>query len=219
MLAWFDPSVVTRTSTYFDSVLMAWSRWSISVAADGSVEARPCSLVLMSAIWFIAALACLRRGAEILLDVGAQRLDALGGDVELRRQRLRRTDRNRLRRRRARAGRQRLQRGGEIVQRGFERAAVAGRAIDILKLLQNVGRLVGIAAAAGLGAQLVQHIAVDVAADAGRLRRRAEITGGDFDLVRRLGDVTRRLRVCDVRRDDRQRGLVGTQTAHRTGKG
>ncbi|MFK4701157.1 hypothetical protein ABIF42_006751 [Bradyrhizobium diazoefficiens] len=161
----------------------------------------------------------LRRGAEILLDVGAQRLNALGGDVELLRQRLRRAQRNGLRRRRTRAGRQRLQRGGELVQRGFERAAVTGRAIDTLKLLQDVGHLVGVTAAAGLGAQLVQHVAVELPADAGRHRRRAEVAGGDLDLVRRLDDVTRRLRVGDVRGDDRERGLVGTQTAHRTGEG
>jgi hypothetical protein len=119
----------------------------------------------------------------------------------------------------ARAGRQCLQRGGELVQRGFERTAVAGRAIDTLKLLQDVGHLVGVTAAAGLGAQLVQHVAVELPADAGRHRRRAEVAGGDLDLVRRLDDVTRRLRVGDVRGDDRERGLVGTQTAHRTGEG
>ncbi|MEY9127753.1 hypothetical protein ABIA09_007315 [Bradyrhizobium yuanmingense] len=93
----------------------------------------------------------LRRIAEILFDVGAQRLNALGGDVELRRERLGRPERNGLRRRRTRAGRQRLQRRGELVQRAFERAGIAGRAVDILKLLQDVGHLVGVAAAAGLG--------------------------------------------------------------------
>ena len=40
-----------------DSVLMAASRWSISVAAVGSVGFIPCSWVLSVAIWLIAALA------------------------------------------------------------------------------------------------------------------------------------------------------------------
>ena len=87
----------------------------------------------------------------------------------------------------ARAVRQRLQRRGEIVERVFQRAVAAGRAVDALQLAQDVGDLVGIAAARGFGAQLALHEQIELAVDAGDRDRRAGAAARDLDLVGRSG--------------------------------
>ena len=160
------------------------------------------------------------RHADVLLDIGAQGLDALRRRVELLRQRLRRRQHRRLRRIRAGACRQRLHRGGEIAEGVFQRAVLARRAVDVLQLAQDIGDLVGVSAAGGLGAQLRLDILIELAVDAVDAHARA-IAGaaGEFDLVDVLGDIARRLRVGDVGRDDTQRGLVGAQAGHRGGEG
>jgi hypothetical protein len=112
-----------------------------------------------------------------------------------------------------------LQRGGEVVERIFDRAVAAGGAVDALKLAQDIRDLVGIAAAGSLGAKLALHEQVELAVDAGDRDRRAGGAARDLDLVRALVDIAGRLRVGDIRRDDRQRRLVGAQTRHRSGQG
>src|ERR1700744_6075509 len=98
-------------------------------------------------------------------------------------------------------------------------SADAARALDALELAQDVVHLVGIGAARGFRAQLVLHKQIKFAIDAVDLDGRAVGTARDLDLVRVLGDITRRPRVGDVGRDDRQRRLVGAQARHRSGKG
>ena len=56
-VVWLVLSVEMRISISCDSLSIALSRWSISVAAVGSVIFNPCSCVLISAIWAIASFA------------------------------------------------------------------------------------------------------------------------------------------------------------------
>lgn len=49
--------------------------------------------------------------------------------------------------------------------------------------------MVGVASASGLRKELVLHVAIELAADAGGDNRGSEVAGRDFDLVRRLGNV------------------------------
>ncbi len=160
-----------------------------------------------------------RRIADVLIDIGAQRLDALRGRIQLLGQRLRRRQRDALGGLVAGIRRQRLQRGGEVAERRFERAIAAGRSIDALQLAQNIRHLVGIGAAGSFRAQLALDEQIELAVDAGGLDAVAEGPAGDLDLVGILIDVAGRLRVGDVRRNDRERRLVGAQARHRGGKG
>ncbi len=160
-----------------------------------------------------------RRIADVLIDIGAKGLDPLRRRIQLLGQRLRRRQRHALRRGVARTVRQRLQRGGEVVERGFKGAVAARRAVDALQLAQDIRRLVGIGAAGSFRAQLTLDEQIELTVDAGGDDGRADAAAGDLDLVGVLGDVTRGLRVRDVRRDDRKRRLGGAQTGHRGGEG
>ena len=159
------------------------------------------------------------RVADILFDVRAQRLDARRRCIQLLRQRLRRRQRRDLRRLAARICRQRLQCRGEIAQRRFQRTAAAGRPVDVLQLAQNIRHLVGVGATGGFRAQLALDVDIELAVDAGDLNARARAAAGDLDLVDALADIARRLRIRDIRRYDRKRGLVGAQAGHRSGEG
>ncbi len=109
------------------------------------------------------------------LRLAAQGLDAGGHLVERLREPLGRADHRDLGRPVARAGRQRLQRGGEIVERALERAGGIRRTVDALQLIVHVGARGRVGGARRLGAQLGLHELVEHAVDGrrpGRRRRR-----------------------------------------------
>ena len=153
------------------------------------------------------------------LGIGAQRLDPLRRRVELLRHRLRGIDDADARRLRIRAGRQALQRGQELVVGVLDRAGGVGIAVDPLQIGQEARAHVGVAGTRRLGAKLGLQEFVELAVDAVDQDARAVLAGGTGGLVQRLLDVARRLRVGDVRRHERQRGLRGAQARHRGGKG
>ena len=113
------------------------------------------------------------RVADVLLDIGAQRLNALRCRIELLRERLRRAQRRGLGRQSGRRGLKRLDRGGEIVERRFQRAGASGRAVNALKLGKDIRGLIGKTRAAGFCPQLALNERVDVTADAGDQSRGA----------------------------------------------
>jgi len=78
--------------------------------------------------------------------------------------------------------------------------------------------LVGIGAAGSFGTQLSLYELIELAVDAGDADAGAGIACQRLDLVAPLGDIAGRLRVCDIRRHDRKRCLVRTQTGHRNGE-
>jgi hypothetical protein len=80
---------------------------------------------------------------------------------------------------------------------------------DCSAVVKDIRYLGGVAAARGFRAQLVLDEHVERTVDAGGGDGRAEAAATDLDLVGALGDVTGRLRVGDIRRDDRKRRLVG----------
>ena len=159
------------------------------------------------------------RVADVLVDVGAQRLDALRRRVDLLRQCLRRAQRRRLCRQSGRVGLERLDGRGEIVEGRFQRAGASGRAVDALQLPEDIRDLVGIAGAAGLGTQLPLNELIEVTGNARDQHRGAGAAARHLDLIDGLGGVAGRIRVGDIRRRNRKRGLVGTQAGYRTGKG
>ena len=148
MLAWFDELVTTRDVNQLRQVVDGVV--ALIHQRRGERIGRTQSLELGIDLRDLAhiGVGLSRRIADVLIDIGAKRLDSLRRRIQLLGQRLRRRQRHALRRGVARAARQRLQRGGEIVERRFKRAVAAGRAIDALQLAQDIRGLVGIAAAA-----------------------------------------------------------------------
>jgi len=87
-----------------------------------------------------------------------------------------------------------------------------------LQLGQNGRHLVGIGAAGCFGTQLGLDELIELAVDAENTDACAEIAGRRPNLNAALGNVTGRLRVGDIRRNDRERRLVCTQPGHRSGE-
>ncbi len=158
------------------------------------------------------------RRVEPVLRLAAQRLDAVRHAVELLRQRLRRIEHADAGRLAVGAGRQPLHRADKLVERGFQRAGVAGRAIDGLQAAEHRRTQVGIGCAGLLGADLLLQVQIELAVDAGDIDVGSDRTGNRLHLVDGLADVARRFGVGDIRRRQRQRELVGAQARHGDGE-
>src|ERR1044072_4884368 len=117
------------------------------------------------------------------------------------------------RRARVGRGRERLHRGGEIVEDGLERVVLARLAEHALQPLEEVRALRRVGAAGLLLAQLALQVLIELARDRGEPHADRQVAGGGRDLRGGFLDVTRRLGVRDVRRDQRQPGLRDAQAA------
>ena len=118
------------------------------------------------------------------LGIAAQRLDVGGHAVELLRQHLRGAEHGAARRRRIRAGRQRLQRVGEIVEDRLERAVGAGLAVDALQPVVELRAQVGVARRPSFRSASALHILIELAVDRGDADADRRVAGGGRDLDR-----------------------------------